>query len=51
MYIGPETLMPLASILAGIAGAALIFWKRTIETARSGRDALVRLVSRLTDRT
>ena len=26
-YLGPETLMPLASILAGIAGFFLMFWR------------------------
>jgi len=26
-YLGPETLMPLASILAAIAGFFLIFWR------------------------
>jgi hypothetical protein len=26
-YLGPETLMPLASILAAIAGFFLMFWR------------------------
>jgi len=26
-YLGPETLMPLASILAAIAGFLLMFWR------------------------
>lgn len=26
-YLGPETIMPLASILATIVGAILIFWR------------------------
>lgn len=35
-YLGPETLMPLASILAAIAGFFLIFWRlivRLVKTA------------------
>lgn len=35
-YLGPETLMPLASILAAIAGFFLIFWRlivRMVKTA------------------
>ena len=27
LYLGPETLMPLASILAAIAGFFLMFWR------------------------
>lgn len=27
LYLGPETLMPLASLLAAIAGFFLIFWR------------------------
>jgi len=26
-YLGPNTIMPLASILAGIIGVILIFWR------------------------
>ena len=35
-YLGPETLMPLASLLAAIAGFFLIFWRliaRLVKTA------------------
>jgi hypothetical protein len=35
-YLGPETLMPLASLLAAIAGFFLIFWRlivRIVKTA------------------
>lgn len=27
LYLGPNTIMPLASILAGIGGLVLIFWQ------------------------
>lgn len=36
MYIGPETLMPLASALAAIAGVLLLFWRRTVGAVRAG---------------
>jgi hypothetical protein len=36
MYVGPETLMPLASALAAIAGALLLFWRRTVGAVRAG---------------
>jgi len=47
MYIGPETLMPLASILAGVAGVAMMFWRRTVAVVRVGLSAFGRKVSRL----
>lgn len=34
-YLGPETLMPLASILAAIAGFFLIFWRVIVKFAKS----------------
>ena len=34
MYIGPETLMPLASILAAITGVLMLFWRRTVGAVR-----------------
>ena len=34
MYVGPETLMPLASALAAIAGAILLFWRRSVGLVR-----------------
>ena len=37
-YLGPETLMPLASILAAIAGFFLMFWRLIAK----GVKALVR---------
>jgi hypothetical protein len=30
MYLGPETLMPVASALAAVAGVVLMFWRRTV---------------------
>ena len=34
MYVGPETLMPLASALAAVAGVLLMFWRKTVGVAR-----------------
>jgi len=34
-YLGPETLMPLASILAAIAGFFLIFWRLILKFAKT----------------
>ena len=34
MYIGPETLMPLASAIAAIGGVLLLFWRRTTAVVR-----------------
>ncbi len=33
-YLGPETLMPLASILAAIVGFFLIFWKLIVRITK-----------------
>ena len=30
MYIGPDTLMPLASAFAAVAGFVLMFWRRLV---------------------
>ncbi len=51
MYVGPETLMPLASALAAVAGVLLLFWRRTVGAARSSWQFVTRKVSALfTDR-
>ena len=47
MYIGPDTLMPVASALAAIAGVVLTFWRRTVGLARIGAQAVGRSFSRL----
>jgi hypothetical protein len=30
LYIGPDQIMPLASVLSAIAGVALMFWRRIV---------------------
>ena len=34
MYIGPDSLMPLASAFAAIAGFILMFWRRLLGVMR-----------------
>ena len=34
LYIGPETMLPLASALAAIGGVLLIFWQRFVALLR-----------------
>lgn len=34
MYIGPDVLMPIASVLAAIAGFVLMFWRRLVGMVR-----------------
>lgn len=41
MYLGPETLMPVASALAAVGGVLLLFWRRVVGAVR----ALFRRVS------
>ncbi len=47
MYIGPETLMPLASILAAITGVLMLFWRRTVGAVRAGAGLVSRTFGRL----
>lgn len=39
-YLGPETIMPLASILAAIVGFLLIFWRAIVKGIKKvfGKD-------------
>lgn len=34
MYIGPDSLMPVASAFAAIAGFVLMFWRRLVGAAK-----------------
>jgi hypothetical protein len=43
LYIGPDTLMPVASVFAAVAGFVLMFWRRLV-------GAVKLLVQRLTGR-
>ncbi|MFN2383445.1 MAG: hypothetical protein ABR559_04180 [Gemmatimonadota bacterium] len=45
MYLGPETLMPVASALAAIGGFLLLFWRRTVGALRTFFQFVGRKVS------
>jgi hypothetical protein len=47
MYIGPETLMPLASAIAAITGVLLMFWRRVAGLGRTTLQAVGRTFSRI----
>ena len=34
MYLGPDSLMPVASALAAVAGFVLMFWRRLVGAVR-----------------
>lgn len=34
MYIGPDTLMPIASVFAAVAGFVMMFWRRLVGMVR-----------------
>jgi len=40
LYIGPDTLMPLASVFAAVAGFVLMFWRRLVGAVRMLVDRL-----------
>ena len=40
LYIGPDTLMPIASVFAAIAGFVLMFWRRLVGAVRMLVDRL-----------
>jgi hypothetical protein len=42
LYIGPETMLPLASALAAIGGVLLIFWQRLVGLVRKLWRVLMR---------
>jgi hypothetical protein len=35
LYLGPETIMPITSVLAAAVGVILIFWRHVTITVRS----------------
>ena len=46
MYIGPETIMPLASALAAVGGVLLMFWKKVTGFTRSVFQRISRIFAR-----
>ncbi len=46
LYFGPETVLPLASVVASVIGVVLIFWRYLIGV---GRKALKTFIGKNTD--
>ncbi len=46
MYLGPETIVPLASILAAIGGFLLMMWHRVVGFFRSTFSLVSRIFTR-----
>jgi len=46
MYIGPETIMPLASALAAVGGVIMMFWRKIAGFTRSVVQRVTRVFSR-----
>jgi hypothetical protein len=42
LYLGPETMLPLASTLAAVGGVLLIFWQRLVGLVRKLWRVLMR---------
>ena len=42
LYVGPDQLMPLASVLAAVSGAVMIFWRRIVGVARRVQSFLTK---------
>lgn len=36
LYLGPETIMPITSVLAAAVGMVLLFWRQVTATVRTG---------------
>jgi len=35
LYLGPDTLMPVASVFAAVAGFIMMFWRRLVGLVKS----------------
>ncbi len=42
LYIGPETMLPLVSVLAAIGGVLLMFWQRFVGLLRKFWQLIVK---------
>jgi len=47
MYVGPDSLMPLASAIAAVIGVLLMFWRRTVAIMRALARFFIRKFTRL----
>ncbi|MEQ1692245.1 MAG: hypothetical protein ABMA00_13225 [Gemmatimonas sp.] len=46
MYLGPEVMMPVASLIAALVGYLLMFWRSTVAFAKRAGAAVGRLFSK-----
>lgn len=46
LYIGPDSLMPIASAFAAIAGVAIMFWTKTVGIVKGIAKAIGRVAGR-----
>ncbi len=46
MYIGPETLMPLASVLAAVIGFLMMFWRRMVAFVKMSAGKVARIFAK-----
>ncbi|MEO8448698.1 MAG: hypothetical protein ABI647_02845 [Gemmatimonadota bacterium] len=46
MYIGPDTILPISSAIAAVAGVAVMFWHKTVALARGAVRGVARLFGR-----
>jgi hypothetical protein len=46
LYVGPETVLPLASALAAIGGIIVMFWHKTVAVFRGTAQFVARLFGR-----
>ena len=46
LYLGPDAVMPLVSVLAAIVGVAVMFWQKTVGIFKLAGRWVGRLVGR-----
>jgi hypothetical protein len=46
LYLGPDTVMPLASAIAAVVGVAVMFWHKTVGAVKGAVRWMGRLVGR-----
>jgi hypothetical protein len=46
LYIGPDTLMPIASVFAAVAGFVMMFWRRLVGVVKLVVERLTGRVTR-----
>lgn len=46
LYVGPEVMMPLASVLAAVTGVLLLVWRRLVAWLRTAIHSVSSLLAR-----